>query len=106
MTNFNSKETYLAARAEWKANYARLTTQAREARKEFNEAARVFSKSGRYMYGHAHDNTAFLAAEKALYAARSTRNSIRVEANNELADLAEMKIEACRQWKAKMLAVA
>lgn len=100
---FNSKETYLAARADWKANYARLTVAAREARKEFNDAASAFSKAGPYHWGKSYaapENAAYHATFKAMDAARTKRALLRCEANEALADLAAMKEEAARQWLA------
>jgi len=93
MANFNSKETYLAARAEWKENYARLTQQAREQRIEFNVAMSEFSKEYNKTGKWPRDEY------KRLEAARSARAAIRHEANQALAELVEMKEEAARQWR-------
>jgi hypothetical protein len=37
---FTNKETYIAWRAEWRADYAELTTKIRSLRREMNEAFR------------------------------------------------------------------
>jgi len=106
---FNSKETYLAARADWKANYARLTVEAREARKAFNDAAAAFSKIGSYRWNLGYsspENAAYNAAYKVMNDARTNRAVIRREANDALNDLVEMKKEAASQWMAKHLAIA
>lgn len=94
MTNFNTKETYLAARAEWKANYARLTTEARATRREFIEAASLFNKTSY------RDHTAYWANYRAMEALRGKRDDIRREANTALADLFAMRQEAAAQWEA------
>ena len=103
---FNSKETYLAARASWKAAYIQLTTDARQARREFNAAASLFSKTGRYTYARGADNSAYNEAWKIMDKARSNREVIRREANEALAELVEMKKEAARQWQAAHLMIA
>lgn len=94
MTNFNTKETYLAARAEWKANYARLTNEARMARKEFNDAASLFGKTSY------RDHAAYWANYRAMEALRGKRDDIRRETNDALADLFAMRKEAAAQWEA------
>jgi predicted nucleic acid-binding Zn-ribbon protein len=106
--NFNSKETYFQARAEWKANYARLTTEAREVRREFNDAQRTFSKIPAYNYrayspAEKEANALNAAADKAVYTLRRNREEIRQEANAALEELVEMKAEANRQWLASQL---
>jgi hypothetical protein len=95
MANFNSKETYLAARAEWKENYARITKEAREQRAEFNAAMSDFGKkySKNMRWSEVRDEY------KRLETARSARAGLRYEATQALADLAEMKEEAARQWR-------
>ena len=94
MTNFNTKETYLAARAEWKANYARLSNEARAARKEFTEAASLFGKTSY------RDHTAYWANYHAMEALRGKRDDIRRETNAALAQLISMREEAAAQWEA------
>ena len=96
-TNFNSKETYLAARTECKANQARLTLEARAARVTFNEAARGFSKVGLFHWPStpAKDYT---EAYKIMAEARSRRAAIRCDANDALEELKAMKVEATSQW--------
>jgi len=94
MTNFNSKETYLAARAEWKANYNRLTEESRKLRQEFKDAASLFGKTSY------RDHTAYWANYRAAEALREQRDALRREANVALADLFAMKEEAAAQWEA------
>lgn len=100
MTNFNSKETYLAARAEWKANYARLTLDARKYRAEVNEAQRNedSTRSSFYKTNSPESSKAYRDAMSATYHARSSRSNTRYEANEALAHLVVMKQEASRQW--------
>lgn len=92
---FNSKETYLAARAEWKANYAHLTEQARKLRAEYNESQSLFAKTPSY-----NNHTAYWAAYKEVQKIRDERDTLRREANTALADLFNMKQEAAAQWEA------
>lgn len=89
--NFTSHETYLAARATWKANYKRITEEARKLRVEFNEAQRIFSKTT-----HGPD---YWKAYREVEAIRSARDNIRREATNEINELYLMKEEAARQWR-------
>lgn len=99
---FNSKETYLAARAEWKANYAQLTIDAREARREYNNAQKEFSKAPAYVYGAgAEVNKQHREAERKIWDTLKARAQIRDKANNALAELDEMKREAGAQWLAQ-----
>lgn len=95
---FNSKETYLNAAKAWKENYAKLTIEARELRKQYNEAQSVFSKTPLY-----NNNTAYWAAFHVVEKARSARASLREEANEALADRFAMKEEARTQWEAAKL---
>lgn len=89
MANFTNKETYLAARAEWKANYKRITNDIRAARQELKEKAREFNKLEGASYGQ---------AWHALENARDAREALRREARNEIANLFTMKEEAAAQW--------
>jgi hypothetical protein len=93
MTNFNSKETYLAARAEWKANYARISSDVRAARRAYNEAQQVFSKTSII-----NNRAGFWAAAKAVNDARDARAALRREASDQMTALFVMKEEAARQW--------
>lgn len=107
--NFNSKETYLVARAEWKAEYKELSQNIRDARSAFNEAQRVFGKVGSYKWhlgAGSPENAAYNAAWRAVDDARILRYKLRNEATSMLGDLVEMQNEACRQWEEKHLAVA
>lgn len=102
---FNSKETYLAARAEWKANYAQLTVEAREARearRNYNSAQQEFSKAPAYVYGAgAEFNKQHREAERKIWDTLKVRAAIRDKANTALAELDEMKREAGAQWLAQ-----
>ena len=94
MTNY-TKETYLAARAEWKANYAQLTLDARRLRAEFNEAQRVFAKTPAYNY-----HSGYWAAHKAVEQLRSERAALRYEAYTQINVRAQMKEDAAMSWEA------
>lgn len=90
---FNSKETYLAARAAWKANYAQLTLDIRAARAAYNKAQSEASKVPMY-----NNHGPYWAAQKLIDTTRDARQALRREANNAIAELVEMKEEAARQW--------
>jgi hypothetical protein len=49
-TSFNSKETYLAYRSEWKANYKNLSQEIRELRNEIKETQRAKGYTGSMQY--------------------------------------------------------
>ncbi len=50
MTTFNSKETYLAYRSEWKANYKALSQQIRETKIDIKETQRANGYAGSMQY--------------------------------------------------------
>lgn len=50
MTKFNSKETYLAYRSEWKANYKTLSQEIRELRNEIKVTQRAKGYAGSMQY--------------------------------------------------------
>lgn len=77
--NFNSKETYLAATAQWIADYDKLASDIRLARSTYKEAQR---KSDWYLNE--------LRAYEAL----------KSKANEQLSIRHGMKEEAARQWQA------
>lgn len=88
--NFNSKETYLVAFAQWKADYNELSQKIRDTRKEFVDAARAFSKikSGNG-YGQAWSAMEKLRDEKAKLAN---------DARTLLTDRSRMKAQAAVQY--------
>ena len=49
-TSFNSKETYLAYRSEWKANYKTLSQEIHELRNEIKETQRAKGYAGSMQY--------------------------------------------------------
>lgn len=93
MTNLTTKESYLAARAEWKANYAELTLQSRKLRREFNEAASAFGKTPYTQH------TEYWASYRAMEALRDQRRALRCEANAQIAAYVSMKIDAALAWE-------
>lgn len=90
--NFNSKETYLEQVAEWKYDYMKASHENRVARKELNEARRVYSKNMTY------ENLS--AVNKAI----SKRAGAIAHANRLLDYRQEMKKEAVRQYKERKAA--
>lgn len=97
MTNF-TKETYLATRAAWKANYAKLTEESRKLRQEFKEAASLFSKTPY------REHTAYWANYKLMEALRDERRALRLEAYTQINVLAQMKEDAAAAWAASRAA--
>lgn len=79
MTTFNSKETYLAYRSNWKAQYKALSQQIRETRHDIREAQKNRKYAGGMQY----------AALK-----------LRKQAAAMLEELKEAKLEAQRQYLA------
>jgi hypothetical protein len=107
-TTFNSRESYLAYSAEWKANYAQLTIDSRKAKLDFKEAERVVSafllKNGNYPtggyrgYQDSEKNKTYSLNYWAVEALRSTRASLKERACAALIERAESKEEAQRQY--------
>lgn len=90
--NFTSKETYIAARADWKAKYNTLSQEIRKTRRDFNLACSVSAKTpSSELYWEAIRNVQQL---------RITRSNQISTARNMLTELAEAKKEAARQWAA------
>ena len=101
--SFNSRETYLQYRAEWKARYAKATQDVRTSKEEVREASRNFMKNYQtYSYlVHAVGSPefkAFYSTWDALSRAESNRASCRNEARELIEELVEAKKESCRQF--------
>jgi hypothetical protein len=71
--NFNSKQTYLAAVADWKLRYADTITGIRKVKLDFKAAQREFSKVDCDIWRAAEDK------RKAYYAAYSPMEELRAE---------------------------
>ena len=107
--NFNSKETYLAARKQWANDYNALSAQIRERRAAYVAACKAASK-------HAFDwkagtnpdkraaNTAAINAYRAVEDERGELKALRKQANDALTELQLAKGEAHRQWLASKAA--
>ena len=89
--NFNSKQTYLDARAQWRVNYKELSHQLREARQVYHEGQRAHTQDPKSYYSGGH--------LKAINGLRAYE-SLKQEANGALTELATAKVEANRQWLA------
>lgn len=79
MTKFNSKETYLAYRSSWKAQYNQLSQQIRELRLDIRDAQRNHEYAGAMQY---------------------QKLKLRAQAAAMLEELAAAKVEAQRQYLA------
>lgn len=94
MNDFNTKETYLAARSEWRVEYIELSAEIRVARQNFNKSQQEFAKS--VNKNAIAKSTTWIAVEKA----RTARGDLRDRANELLSELSAAKKEAYRQWLA------
>lgn len=83
---FNSRDTYLAQVALWKAAYAQLSQQIRDTRRAFRQAQSDYSKN----------KGPWAAIERR----RGEVDQLRAEANAMLADRHAAKVEAHEQWLA------
>lgn len=99
---FNSRETYLAYRAQWSAHYQHLTTSIRESKQAFKEAQRGLSRAGLYTHHMSSvAKTAWWAAHKVEQDHRADLNQLRAEVQEALRERWESKEEACRQMQRK-----
>lgn len=85
--NFDSRETYLAQAAAWKAEYAAHAQRIRDIRKAFREAQSACDKGA----------GSSLAVERL----RHERAMLRSAATAMLCERAASKQEAARQWAAR-----
>jgi len=99
--NFNTKDTYIAARKEWTAAYMDLSTDIRKARAGFIEAQRAASKSSfDPQTGTPEERKEHFAKWYAVDDGRRMRADLRTKANDMLSNLQAAKEEAHRQWLA------
>ncbi len=94
-----NKQDYLAAAAQWKASYASLITDIRQARNEYKESQRAFAKCGSYNYNAGSQdekNKAYNDAERHMQNRMSHRFILRQKATEMIEERHEMKREAGR----------
>jgi alpha-amylase/alpha-mannosidase (GH57 family) len=91
--NFNSRETYIAAAAQWKADYKDLSQKIRDVRKQFNDAQKVFAKSS------TREGT-YWPAWKEVERLRSERDGLRNQATYMIDGRISMKAQAQEQYEA------
>ena len=97
---FNSRSTYLAARAQWKADYLELSAQVRRAKLAFKEASRKASATPiPSQESAAEARTAYYAAYSAVEIARRAKAALRTTARELLEELGTMKVAAAAQWE-------
>ena len=102
---FNSRDSYLQYRAEWKAAYAQATLDNRAAKEDIRKASREFAKAASaYSYlvhrpGSEEFKTFFSSWDK-LSKAENVKAFARKTARELLEELIEAKKEAERQWTA------
>ena len=110
-TKFNSRETYLAYRSEWKARYNELSETIREKkwmRNEYNRACNQAYTETKGKWPDFHKRTIELLNQNARYAQlqekykgeRKWLELYRKEATAMLEELKEAKVEAQRQYLA------
>jgi hypothetical protein len=98
--NFNSKQTYLAAAADWKLRYADTIAGIRKVKLDFKAAQRAFSKTGTYSYNWTQEQrTAYYAAYSPMEELRAEHRSLVKEATDLLVERAEGREEAGRQME-------
>jgi hypothetical protein len=100
--SFNSRETYLAARKQWKLDYAELSTKIRQLKVEFKAAHRELSKI-QVVYP-IWENPPALRSQ--WYGARAVANGVGAainrlshEATEAIEILQQAKQEAARQYE-------
>jgi hypothetical protein len=97
---FNSRETYLAYRAQWSAHYQFLIASIRESKQAFKEAQRGLSRAGIFTYHMSSvAKTAWWAAHKVEQDYRADLNHLRGEVQKALQERQESKEEAGRQME-------
>jgi hypothetical protein len=101
---FNSRETYLEERAEWKAEYQQLTKDIVKSKHDLKAAASAYSKAPAYNPKNAEDMALRRKAWNDLIAAENNKDKLKRIANQMLEQLAKAKIESCKQWEASRLA--
>lgn len=103
---FNSRETYLQYRSEWKAKYAALSATIRKERAERRLAQQEFSKHT-YIFAYGTTLSAEVKEENIQYSKTydvvcSKEDNLikfRRDARNMLEELKEAKVEAGRQMR-------
>lgn len=103
---FNSRETYLQYRKEWKASYASLSTQIRLQKQVFKDAQRAFSLMDSELTPERpiRNSRQFSLLSSAMCIERNKLNGFRTAAFDALEELIQAKKEASSQYrKQKML---
>jgi hypothetical protein len=98
---FNNRETYLAAVAQWKAQYAEVATAIRTNRTAFKDAQREHAKCGAYDYcgNNYENNRLWLNAHKKMEDLRAVLIDLRQKATALLVERSVGKVEAGLQMK-------
>ena len=99
--NFDSRETYLVAVANWKANYAQLSHDLRTAKSEFKVANSKMSKA--QCLAQQRDEatmTPFVASLRTVNQLRGHIDHLKGLARDALDERAKSKVEAQEQWYA------
>jgi len=99
--NFNSRETYLAAVADWKLRYADTIEGIRKVKIDFKNAQRAFSKVDfvPIWKGSDEQRKAYYAAYRPMEDLRSEHRSLVKEATDLLTERALGREEAGRQME-------
>lgn len=102
--NFNSKETYLAAVANWKLQYAEVITKIRKNKNDFKNAAREFSKVDFYPVwkGSDEQRKAYYDAHVVMENFRSHHHALVLEVTSLIVERAEGREEAGRQMQKRL----
>ncbi len=99
--NFDSRETYLVAVANWKANYAQLSHDLRTAKSEFKVANSTMSKAQCQANGRTGAAMMpFVEASRTVNQLRGHIDHLKGLARDALDERAKSKVEAQEQWYA------
>jgi hypothetical protein len=99
--NFTDRETYLAARAAWKANYKRISQEIRDARDVHRNSARTATPFWQTFFSSGcpkDKQEEYRAVTKAESESRRNLFKLRREANDAMTELADAKVKANEQW--------
>ena len=99
--NFNSRETYLVAVANWKANYAQLSHDLRKTKLELRIANSELGVAQRQaVRSNEATMKSFREASRKVDNLHMSVQHMKGLAREALEERAESKVEACRQWNA------
>ena len=106
---FTDRTTYIAARAQWRADYKALSAKIRETRQAFKNAQREFSKANCLVWnlgGSDPRRIQYFKTAGVVDDIRSTMLALRAEATEMISARCSMKEQAQEQYLANLNAVS